>query len=706
MRDQNRRDLLAALAIALVMSAVVALPPLDRVRGLSIDALTWLRWIALGSMHDPATSPTVVVAIDEETYRRAPFANTPSVTWTREIGNVLTSVIDGGAKVVGFDIIFPTSIEQSAIPFGDETLGARVRGFDRDYLRALADAAKPGKLVLGQVQHQKEPIRPSDGQRAAVGQQQNIRPLNFQVDSDDVIRRLPLSFDVDGHPTASFAAELAARARGGGAVPPGGTGSTLTLNFEGGADDIPTYSLADLRACREKGDTEYFRKHFAGRVVLFGTLLDVEDRHLTSKRLATGIEGARAERCALPVLDLSGGFARDSLAGAYVHATAINNLIRGDSLSEPRRAATWAAAAVFAIIAAGAGLLLAPLAAVALVSGVALAWTAAATWAFASAVVLPLLDAALAGLLALVAAIAYRSVVADRDKLFLRRSFALYLAPPVIEKMLAAHRPPSLGGEKRNVTIYISDVIGFSSLAERMGPDELVSLMNAYLSAMTDIIEEHGGFVDKYIGDSIVAVFGAPLDDPAHAIGAVNAALACQAKLSEMNASAVGVLGGHRLGQRIGLSSGEALVGNMGSRRRFNYTAMGDVVNLASRLEGANRHYATSILVSDATAALAGNTILWREIDTVHVAGRGQTVTIFEPIGQTGAVTSAKVVLVAAYADGLDRWRAGDFAGAAQAFSRFADQDPPSFLFRERARAYVLAPLGASWKPINVLDVK
>ncbi len=107
-------------------------------RGLSIDLLTALRWRAFGNAHQPAASPAVVVALDEETFRTPPFEGTPSVTWTREIGQVLTAIIDGGAKVVGFDIVFPTSIEQSAVPFGDETLGARVRGFDRDYLRALA----------------------------------------------------------------------------------------------------------------------------------------------------------------------------------------------------------------------------------------------------------------------------------------------------------------------------------------------------------------------------------------------------------------------------------------------------------------------------------------------------------------------------------------------------------------------------------------
>src|SRR5262249_31108262 len=145
------------------------------------------------------------------------------------------------------------------------------------------------------------------------------------------IRRLPLLFIVDGEPVPSMAAELAARFAGAppsakvaaaGAVP-----NTITLNFAGGADDIPTYSLADLRACVAKDDKDFFRRHFDSKIVLFGTLLDVEDRKITSKRFATAPEGARAERCAPPAAQGGQGFERESISGVYIHATAINNLL-------------------------------------------------------------------------------------------------------------------------------------------------------------------------------------------------------------------------------------------------------------------------------------------------------------------------------------------------------------------------------------------
>ena len=143
----RRRDALVAVVIAITAGIAAASPAFGPLHGMSIDALTALRWFAFGPARAPATSPAVVVALDEETYRTPPFIGTPGVTWTREIGRVMTAVIEGGAKVVGFDVIFPTSIEQSEISFGDETLGTKLRGFDRDFLRAL-DAGLPEVVAL------------------------------------------------------------------------------------------------------------------------------------------------------------------------------------------------------------------------------------------------------------------------------------------------------------------------------------------------------------------------------------------------------------------------------------------------------------------------------------------------------------------------------------------------------------------------------
>jgi len=703
------RAAFAAFLIALAASLVAASPALDPLRGWSIDILTALRWRIYGNSQPPEASAAVVVALDEETFRTPPFDGTPTVTWTREIAEVLTAIIDGGARVVGFDIVFPTSIEQSAVPFGQQTLGARVRGFDRDYLRALALGARAGKVVLGQLQHQDRPLLPSPGQRAAVGFGRNIRPLNVHTDPDGVIRRVPMSFEVDGEQVPSMAAELVAR----GIKPmpdpvfarlPRQVPDMLTLNFQGGADDIPTYSFADLYACVAKDDKDFFKRNFGGKIVLIGTVLDVEDRKITSKRFATAPEGARAERCALPIPVASQTFARDSIAGVYIHATAVNNLVRNDGLIEFGRIGAAISAFALAVLAATAALAFGPVAAAALTVGLGVTWIAGATVALRYALALPLIEPLLASLAALGATIGYRFVIADKSKRLLRQSFALYLAPALIEKMLSSNKPPALGGETRNVTVYFSDIADFSAIAEKIPPTELVAAMNEYLSAMTDVIEAHGGFVDKYFGDAIVAVFGAPLDDPQHATNAVRAALRCAASLGMLDR--VSAAFGGTVRQRIGLNSGEALVGNIGSRRRFNYTVMGDVVNLASRLEGSNKLYGTTVMASEATVTLTGRTFVWRELDAIRVKGRRQAVRIFEPLGVAGEVAPELLSRAQAYGAGLTRYRARDFAAAAEQFALVAHDDPPSALFLERVRQLAQQPPGADWEAVSAQEEK
>jgi len=414
----RRRAAAVGAVIALGAGLLAASPALDGLRGWSIDVLTMLRWRAFGDLHAPASSPAVVVALDEETFRTPPFAGSPSVTWTPEIGQVLSAIVDGGAKVIGFDIVFPTSIEQSAVPFGDETLGSRLHGFDRDYLRALALGARAGKVVLGEVQNQDSPVLPSPGQRAAVGFSRNIRPLNVYSDPDGIIRRVPLTFTVDGKPVPSMAAELAARA--GGAAPSariakaGAVAGTITLNFAAGAEDIPTYSFADLAACAAKHDNDFFHRYFDGKVVVFGTVLDIEDRKITSARFAAAREGAPGARCALTAQAAQQTFIRDSISGVYVQATAVDNLIRGDVLTEFGRTGTGIASLLLAALAVTAALVLGPTAAALSFLGIAAVWTAGATVAFRYALVVPLVEPLLTAVAALAITIGYRLVVTDR----------------------------------------------------------------------------------------------------------------------------------------------------------------------------------------------------------------------------------------------------------------------------------------------------
>jgi adenylate cyclase len=716
---RTTHDLVAIAAIALICAAVSVSPPLKSVHGWSIDILTALRWEMFGKRHDPVASPAVVVAIDEESYRAAPFKGSPTLTWTSEIGRVLGAIVDGGAKVVGFDIVIPTSLEQSEIPFGDGALGEKVRGFDRDFLRALASASSAGKVVLGEVLRDDQPIRPSQGQRVAVRQQQNIRPLNVYTDSDDAVRRVPLTFKVnDAAQLPGMALELASRAlkvspefAADGTVTlagyriPGEVPNTITVNFEGGADDIPTFSFADLRFCATGNDKDYFRRWFDGKVVIFGSVLDVEDRRLTSKRFATGREGARVPRCTAETKPVNVGFKRSSIAGVYIHATAVNNLIRRDAAVELGGLPIFLIATLVAAFAATAARLVKPISAAFIYIAFAAVAVTGAAAAFDHALVIPVAEPFLAGVAALAAMVGYRFFVSDKDRRLLANSFALYLAPDVIERMLRSNKLPELGGEIRNVTIFFSDIEGFSQIAEKMPAHDLMQLMNEYLSEMTDIIERHGGYVDKYIGDSIVALFGAPADDPNHAANAARAALDCSARLAELNRNST-TFSGCTLAQRIGINSGDALVGNFGSRKRFNYSVMSDAVNLASRLEGANKFYGTSIIASETTVALAGDAFAWRELDTIRVKGRTQALGIYEVVALSEQLAQPQAALIADYAEGLAHWRAGEFDLAETCFGRAAETDKPAAIFRARARQMAAAPPGAEWDPIRTLQEK
>jgi adenylate cyclase len=707
MRNRHR---LVALGIAVVASLATLGLGIGRLDGLSIDLLFWLREHLLAPSPHPADSPTVVVALDEETHRRPPFADVPNAAWTREIGEVLDAIVAAGPKVVGFDVIFPTSMERLK------------PGFDRDFLLALNRAAQQGKIVLGKVQHQAY-LPPFRGQIIAVGREKNVRAANLFRDADEVIRRVPLTLeseDLEGGARIenSMALELASRALGaasepradgtialGGRVIPGSARNAMLLNFEAG-EAIPTYSLADLHACAGKGDAAFFRAHFADKVVLIGGVLDIEDRKVTSKRLITAPEGAStASRCVYPPMMevFREDLIRDTIPGVYVHATGVNDLLRGSALGELDPRADGTIVLIAALAAAAAAMTLRPLGAGLAFAGGAALWTFGAVAAFRAGFVLPLLMPPIAAALTLALLMGYRFGVADRDKRLLRSGFSLYLPTAVVDRMLEADRLPALGGELREITAMHSDLEGFASLAERLAPAELVEVINEYLTAMTDIIEAEGGFVDKYVGDAIVAVFGAPLDDKQHALHAARAALACRAKLARMSEDQE-IFRGQRLRARIGLSTGEALVGNIGSRRRFNYTVMGDTVNVAARLEGANKVYGTGILATDAVRLATEDRIVWREIDWVRVKGRDQPIAIWEPLGLVEEVAPETLGATRDFAVALSAYRAGKFASALETLEGLAKDDGPARALAVRARDWLADGATEPWDAITQLD--
>ncbi len=713
------RDAAVVGLTALAIASATTLPFLSRLDGYSIDVLFWLRYLVRGDAYDPASSSAAVIALDEETYRRPPFEGLPKVMWTNQLAQVMEAVLDGGAAVIGQDVVLTTSVE------------THLKGFDRPYLLTLRKSAREGRLVLGKLQHSKKPISPFPGYSFAVGNERNIRLLNVFQDDDGIIRRVPLAFksiDPDGsiRLVPSMSVELAARASGDAlqAVEQGGwrfgnyripvsdhgssASNAMLLNFDSGRGGVPIYSLADLLACAQAGRADFFREHFEGRVVLLGTMLDVEDRKFTSKRFATGPDGDwPGARCVLPVMpDLyDSGIVRDTIPGVLVHATAVNNLLQRNLLRELSAGANWAIAVGLAGLAALLALLLAPWQTALGLAGAGLLWTGAAEAAFERGLVLPLFDPLVAAAATFAVVLGYRFVVSDKEKRMIRKAFAYYLPATVIDRMTARERMPSLGGEARELTVWFSDIAGFTGLSEKLSPPEVVRLLNAYLSEMTDLVEQHGGFVEKYVGDGIVAVFGAPLDDVEHALHAVQAALACQGRLADLQ-SVLPMPEGSRLAARIGINSGEVLIGNIGSKRRFNYTVMGDAVNLGSRLEGVNKLYGTDTLVSEETVRLCGDRLVFREIDKVRVVGRDAPVGIFQPLGAPEIISPRQRATADRYAAALEDFRARRFVEAATAFAALASEDAAAQALAARAQVFAADPPPDDWDGVADLTRK
>jgi adenylate cyclase len=227
----------------------------------------------------------------------------------------------------------------------------------------------------------------------------------------------------------------------------------------------------------------------------------------------------------------------------------------------------------------------------------------------------------------------YLSVVEEGEKRKIRDAFGRYVNPEVADLIARDPARLRLGGERRPISVLFSDIRGFTGLSERLPPDTLGEMLSRYLGEMTDVVFARAGLLDKFIGDAVMAFWGAPMDAADHASRCCHAALDMQASLARLNESWAAA-GLPRLTVRIGLNTGEAVVGNFGSARRFSYTAVGDVVNLAARLEHLNEDYGTRIMLTDATRAATGDEFICREIDYVQVRGRAQEAAVYELLGR------------------------------------------------------------------------
>ena len=306
------------------------------------------------------------------------------------------------------------------------------------------------------------------------------------------------------------------------------------------------------------------------------------------------------------------------------------------------------------------------------------------------------------------AIIMYRFMSEEKMRKGVRSAFENFMDPKVVHEILKEPDEIKLGGEEKEVTVYFSDIEKFSSISEKLQPAELIELLNEYLSEMTDIILDHGGFLDKYIGDAIVAAFGAPLAQPDHAVRACLATIDNQKRLRELNKK-FKEEGKLQIKARIGLNSGRVLVGNVGSANRLSYTVIGDEVNLGARLEAANKYYGTYTMISERTCELAKDLIETRELDMIRVVGKEKPVKVYELIDRKGEIPEAKRDVLNIYENGLREYRKREWQKAIILFQKALGKDPhdgPSLTYIERCKIYAQDPPLEDWDGVYTLTVK
>jgi adenylate cyclase len=287
-----------------------------------------------------------------------------------------------------------------------------------------------------------------------------------------------------------------------------------------------------------------------------------------------------------------------------------------------------------------------------------------------------------------------------------RSTMSRYMSKEVADQLLSAGEA-ELGGKEQKVTVMFSDVRRFTAIAEALGPRETVQLLNTYFTEMVDVIFQHDGILDKYLGDGIMALFGSPFVGPNDADNALSAADDMIARLKMLNARRA-ERNEEPLDIEIGFSTGPTVIGNIGSERRMEYTAIGDTVNLASRLEGVTKQYGARILLSEATVRDLKRPATLREIDLIRVKGKDRPVAVYESLGYR-AGEPALAALLKVFGDGLTAYRARDFAAAERAFAAALELDPtdrPSAIYLERCRLLAETPPPEDWDGVWTLTEK
>ena len=566
----------------------------------------------------PGDTPVVIVAIDEPSFRELglhwPF---PWRTHAELIGRAASD----GARVIAFDLIFA----ESANAADNERLAAAIRNSGNVVL------AKTRQMSQTSVSLEWTLVEPMPELVAAGARTGEV---GVDPDADFVVRMMPASPD-------SFDREIV-RLANGSDPSPRSNAAPLLIRYEGPHGSFPTvhYYQTLSPGMLPAG-------FFKDKIVLIG--LDV---HASPE-----ITRALADLYNSPFLDSEGG----AMPGVEIHANIISNLLQGRALVPASQALNTIAAGVLVLGVGLVGIRRSP--AVTFVTlaafSVAMLVVSYALFVYDDFWLSPLLPiAAAADMFIVQTAVGF--LTERRRAQETKRAFAQYVPAEVVNRLIEQPELLELGGEERELTLLFADLANFTTMSEKLAPRAVVAVLGKYFDAMSTVIYRHSGTVDKYIGDGIMAFWGAPLPDDRHAERALQAAIDMQDQFVKL-ARRLGRKGAPDMSMRIGIHTGNVIVGNVGSRARFAYTAIGDAVNLASRLEGANKAYGTSILLSEATVRHLKGRVPLRPVDSVMVKGRSDAVMIFTPCADETLAELSRAALDAFNERSLDQslalWR-------------------------------------------------
>ncbi len=586
--------------------------------------------------------------------------------WPRSVhAELIDKLKEAGARVIAYDVNFP----EPSVEKDDQALA--------DSIKAAGNVVLPIEMQFiisrGQVTYDPQKVVssiPLIGSAAAASGHVNSPP-----DTDNIFRRVSLSVSgPDGKIVPSFEAQIlevigqpsllkAAR------VDPLGRMMISFAGAPGSAYKRQTFSAVDvLQGTRDLTPLK-------GAIVFVGaTAYDLHDNLLVPTSFG------------LP------------MPGVEVHANILDTLLDRHWLSAVPSSAQ---AAVLVLLGLLVGLLVWKLRAKWNLPLTVLIWIivlVASLILFDRGWIYGILWPTVVMVLAYAAVTLERKISAEREKKQLKQAFSQYVSKSVVDSILADPGKLKLGGERKRMSVLFSDICGFTSISEGLSPEKLVELLNRYLNRMTEIVFEERGVLDKYIGDAVMAFWNAPLEQPHHAECAVRTALKMQSVLDQMNINKD--FGDVEIRIGVGINTGDMVVGNVGGDMRFDYTVIGDNVNLGSRLEALTRQYKVGVILTESTKEELNSNILCRKLDKVAVKGKKEPVVIYEAIVEVHAATAEQKKLAQDFESALEKYFERDFSGAkssCDAVLAVSPEDFPTQNLKDRCDHFISEPPPADW---------